>query len=257
MIENNIEQLLEPEVAYEPYILNDNNMSLYLKYKLINTPNKSISKFEDEFKNQPKKQIIKQSIFFPKETDSLFWCYFIISSGESHYEMITNKNYLVAKQMKINYVDKIRKNKQVVKTYKFDTITNLESNLANDNNINIKTVMTLCAIDKINIIFINKNTYYELIMNDTERIYIIREMENQSKYSKKYGFEIADLNLVEEIKMTLYKIETLDKPIKALSYYKLQDLIDICNKLAIEIKCSDTGKNKTKNELYESVIQYF
>jgi hypothetical protein len=167
------------------------------------------------------------------------------------------KNSLIAKQIKINYVDKIRTNKLLVKTYKFDTITNIESNLVNDNDINIKSVMTLCVIDKINIIFISRKTYYELLMNDTETIYIIKEVENNSKYSKKYGFEIATPNLLEEIRKTLYKVEILGKPVKALSCYKLQDLIDICNKLAIEIKHIDTGKNKTKNELYESLIQYF
>ena len=116
--------------------------------------------------------------------------------------------------------------------------------------------MTLCAIDKINVIFISNKTYYELLMNDTKNIYIIREVENQSKYNKKYGFEIGNLDLLHQIRSTLYKIETLEKPIKALSSYKLQDLIDICNKLSIEVK-HDNGKNKTKNELYELLIQYF
>ena len=110
---------------------------------------------------------------------------------------------------------------------------------------------------KINVIFISRKTYYELLMNDTEPIYIIKELENESKYSKKYGFEIANENSLEQIRTTLFKLETLDKPIKALSSYKVQDLINICNKLAIEIKHIDTGKNKTKNELYESLLQYF
>ena len=249
--------MLEDIIEYEPYILNDYNMSLYLKYKLNNTSNKYISQEINKPINNPiNNPIIKpinKDIFFPKEQDSLFWCYYIISSGESNYEMINVKNSLVAKQFKINYINKIRTNKQLVKTYKFDTITNIESNLAHDNNINIKTVMTLCVIDKINLIFVSKNTYYELLMNDSEEIYVIRESGN---YSKKYGFEIANSNLLEEIRTTLYNIEILDKPIKSLSSYKVKDLTDICNKLAIEIK-NIIGKNKTKNELYESLIQYF
>ena len=248
--------MIEQPIEYEPYILNDSNMSSYLKYKLINNQNISVLTNINK-ENQIKKQTIKESIFFPKEQDSLFWCYYIISSGESNYEMINVRNSLVAKQIKINYVNKIRMNKLIIKTYKFDTITNIESNLAIDNNINMKSVMSLFAIDKINVIFISRKTYYELLMNDTEPIYIIKEVENQSKYSKKYGFEIANQNSLEQIRTTLYKLETLDKPIKALSSYKLQDLINICNKLAIEIKHIDTGKNKTKNELYESLLQYF
>jgi hypothetical protein len=245
--------MLEDIIEYEPYILNDYNMSLYLKYKLNNTSNKYISQEINKTINKPINKQINQDIFFPKEQDSLFWCYYIISSGESNYEMINVKNSLVAKQFKINYINKFRTNKQLVKTYKFDTMTNIESNLAHDNNINIKTVMTLCVIDKINLIFVSKNTYYELLMNDSEEIYVIRELGN---YSRKYGFEIANSNLLEEIRTTLYKIEILDKPIKSLSSYKVKDLTDICNKLAIEIK-NIIGKNKTKNELYESLIQYF
>jgi hypothetical protein len=252
---------MEECIEYEPYILNDANMSMYLKYKLNNTDKSNNTHNSHNTQKSKgdyiKKEPIKSSLFFPKETDSLFWCYYIISSGETSYEMMNVKNFLVAKQMKINYVTKIRTNKPVVKIYKFDSITNIESNLANDNCTNIKSIMTLCAIDKINIIFVKRNTYYELLMNDTEPIYIIREVEDNSKYSKKYGFEIANQHLLEEIRTNLYKVESLDKPLKALSTYKVQDLIDICNKLAIGIKQLDTGKNKTKNELYESLIQYF
>ena len=244
---------METITDFEPYILNENNMMSYLKYKFKDESNiKKIS--EKKCENVVSK---KSSIFCPKENDSLFWCYYIILNGDTSYEMLNVKNVLVEKSHKFEYVTKIRTNKQIVKTYKFDTLTNIESNLANDEFINIKTIMSLSAIDKINIIFISKNTYYELLMNDDKPIYVIREIELQSKYKKKYGYEMADTNLLEEIRKTLYRLETLDKPIKALSSYKVQDLIDICNKLAIEVINKETGKTKTKNELYESLIQYF
>jgi hypothetical protein len=251
--------MFEQEINYEPYILNDSNMLSYLKYKVIksnviNNSNNIESKNEiKDRNNQPTKSLL----FIPKEEDTLFWCYYIISSGESSYEMMNVKNSLVAKQIKINCIDKIRSNKQTIKMYKFDTITNIENNLANENSVNINSVMSLCAIDKINIIFIKKKTYFELLMNDTEPIYIIRETEYKTKYCKKYGFELANSTIIEDMRSTLYKVETLNKPIKALSSYKVQELIDICNKLAIETKDKDTGKNKSKNELYESLIQYF
>jgi hypothetical protein len=245
---------------YEPYILNENNMKNYLKYKLTSEKEKIIKPNN----RKPSEEIIKvnenknkSNFFIPKEEDTLFWCYYIISNGEASYEMLNFKNSLIAKQIKINYVNKIRENKQIIKTYKFDTITSIESNLANDNNISCKTVMSLCAIDKINLIFVSRKTYYELLMNDTSPIYIIREHEFQSKYYKKYSFEIANNISLENIRTSLYKIENLDKPIKPLSSYKVKDLTDICEKLAIDITKSETGKNKTKNELYESIIQHF
>jgi len=246
----------EYQYNYESYILNENNMRNYLKYKL-NIEKKSIPKQIHGQSINVKINENKDSLFIPKESDTLFWCYYIILNGEDSYEILNNKNSLLAKQIKIKYVSKIRENKQIIKIYKFDTLTNIENNLAHDNNINIKTVMSLCAINNINLIFIRRKTYFELLMNDNRPIYIIREDDSQSTYNKKYGFEVANDNSLEKIRTTLYKIENLDKPIKSLSSYKVKDLSDICLKLGFEIIKNETGKNKTKNELYESIIQYF
>ena len=196
------------------------------------------------------------SMYYPNQQDSLYWCYYIITNGDTKYEMLQNKNFLLAKQMKIELVEKIRKNKDIIKTYKFDTLTSIESNLANDNTINIKTFCSLCAIDNINIIYISKNTYFELFMNDSDGVYIVKEVPAQSKYTFKYGFELVNKEAVNAMTINLYKIENINKPIKAESAYKVQDLIDICSKLGIEIN-TETGKKKTKKEMYELIIQYF
>jgi hypothetical protein len=240
---------------YDSYILNEDNMLDYLKYK-INVNHSEKIKSNNNV-NKYTKSINKPSIFIPKESDTLFWCYYIISNGEIKYETINNKNFVITKQIKINFVNKIRENKQIVKTYKFDTISNIESNLANDDYITIKTVLTLCAIEKINVIFVKNKTYYELLMNDNEPIYIIREIQSINNYVKKYGFEVSTNFIIEEIRNNFYKLDNPNKPIKSLSSYKLQDLIEMSNKLAIELINKENGKNKTKNELYESIIQYF
>ena len=233
----------------QDYILNEENIQKSLRMKLTYCKNE-----------KPVKQNIiikKQDIFTPNQNDTLFWCYFIIKNGDIAYETLNNKNALVAKQMKIDFVSVIRKNKDIVKTYKFDTISNIESNLANDNSLSKKTFLTLCAIENINIIFINKKTYFELLMKDTDIIYVVHELSNNSNYNNKYGFEIARKENISNIKETLYKIENIDKPIKGLSSYKVQDLIDICVKLAIESINKETGKHKSKKDLYELIIQYF
>jgi hypothetical protein len=160
--------------------------------------------------------------------------------------------------MKIDAITIIRDNKAIIKTHKFDTITNIESNLANDQFINIKTIMTLCAIENINLIYVSKKTYFELNLDENEPIYIIYELPvHKSKYIKKYGFEKATDTILQNIRANLYKVVTLEKPLMCLSSYKLSDLIEISNKLAIDIVHKETGKKKTKNDLYESIIQYF
>jgi hypothetical protein len=240
----------------QDYILNDENIKKSLTMKMLYVKN------EKSIQPKPKKfitenNIKKNELFIPKQEDTLFWCYFIIKNGDACYEILNNKNSLISKQMKIELVLEIRKNKDIIKTYKFDSISNIESNLSLDNNLNMKTFLTLCAINNINIFYICKKTYFELLMNDTNIIYIINELPSQSNYYNKYGFEIATEEKIINIKEKLYKLDTINKPIKTISSYKVEDLIYICNKLAIEIINTDTGKNKLKKDLYESIIQYF
>jgi len=240
----------------QDYILDENNIQKSLKMKIVRSENEKQLKM-NKINININNNIKKPELFIPNQQDTLFWCYYIIKNGDVLYETLNNKNSLVSKQMKIDLVSIIRKNKDIVKTYKFDTITNIESNLANENNLNKKTFLTLCSIENINIIYVSKKTYFELRMNDTNIVYIIHELQNQSNYYNKNGFEMATEEKINTIRETLYRLVTIDKSIKAMSSYKVQDLIEICNKLAIETITKETGKHKSKKELYELIIQYF
>ena len=88
-------------------------------------------------------------------------------------------------------------------------------------------------------------------MNDNgEEIHIVHLLQNF-----KYGHVINHID-AEKIKTTLYKLDNIDKPIKTLTAYKLSELIEICNKLSIDIINNETNKSKCKKELYESIIKY-
>jgi hypothetical protein len=166
------------------------------------------------------------------------------------YEMIENKNYVLEKKIKIEYVEKIRKDKQLIKTYKFTSLTNMENNLVNEEKINIGTFLSLCVFENINILYVKNKTYYELLMNDSKEIFIIRELEY-----KKFSMEKNTVDHVDNIKKSLFQLNSIEKPIKAISSYKLQELIDICCKLGIQTINKLTNKSKNKNELYEEIIQ--
>lgn len=221
---------------------------------------KSIDKNEVDKKSIDKKnnndQITKikprETFFIPKEKDKLFWCFFIMKNDFIQYEMIENKNFVLEKKIKIEYVEKIRKDKQLIKTYKFTSLTNMENNLVNEEKINIGTFLSLCVFENINILYVKNKTYYELLMNDSKEIFIIRELEY-----KKFSMEKNTVDHVDNIKKTLFQLNSIEKPIKAISSYKLQELIDICCKLGIQTINKLTNKSKNKNELYEEIIQSF
>ena len=91
-------------------------------------------------------------------------------------------------------------------------------------------------------------------MNDSNIIYVVNEVESQSKYNNKYGFEMATEESLNNIRTTKYKLDKIDKPIKSESSYKVQDLLDICCKLGIGTINKITNKSKNKNELYEEIV---
>jgi hypothetical protein len=237
----------------QDYILDEERVDKLLKMKLLSQS----QQVKPESPRNIQKVTQRPALFIPAQQDTLFWCFFILKNGDASYETLNNKNSLVAKQQKIDLVSVIRKNKDIVKTYKFDTITNIEGNLANDDNLNLKTFLSLCAIENINVVYVSNKTYYESLMNDSGVIYIVRELQTPAKYHKKYGFELSTDETLSTIRNSLYKLEVVDKPIRTASAYKLQDLIDICGKLEIPITNKETGKNKSKNDLYESILQYF
>ena len=89
-------------------------------------------------------------------------------------------------------------------------------------------------------------------MND-DKIHIIHRLDNYSKY----GYEGIEQFKIELYRSTLFKVDDVEKPIKSISSYKVSELVEFCNKLGIEIINKDTNKNKSKKDLYESLIQYF
>lgn len=243
----------------QDYMLDNERIQTALKSKIIHVKAQDVKR-EDvnikgtirDVKTLIKTQDVKETEFIPQEQDTLFWCYYKIVHGDASYETLNNKNSLVAKQMKIDLVSLIRKHKDIVKTYKFDTITNIESNLANDNILNIKTFLSLCAIANINVIYINKKTFFESFMNDTDVVYIIRE-----HLYKKYGYELSKQEQINAIRESLYKLDKIDKPIKAISAYKVEEIIAMSKRLSIDTIHKETGKNKSKKDLYEAIVQYF
>jgi len=235
----------------QDYMFNNTNICKSLECRLHDQYNTKKTKQQVE-----KIENINKNIFIPSDSDSLFWCLYIIKNGLSNYTQLTNRNLIVEKKLKIEYVERLRKEKQLIKQYKFDTLTNIENSLANETRIDINTFLILCVVGCLNIFYIKKNTFFELNMNDSNKIYIIKYIPEKDKY----GFEETNKENIHEFRDKFYKLDNISKPIKSMATYKTQELIDICNKLGIETTITSENnnpKNKSKKDLYEAIIKYF
>jgi hypothetical protein len=198
--------------------------------------------------------VAKKQIFEPREKDSLFWCFFIMKNGMTAYEMTEHRNFIVEKKIKIEYVEKLRKEKALIKPYKLATLAHIESKLANDDKIDVQTLLVLCVLENLNVVFIKKRMYYELQMNSgDDDIHVIHSLDT---YKYKFGHEISSKSQIDSLKLTLFQIDNFEKPFKSVSSYKLSDLVEICNKLNIDTVNKETNKQKNKNDLYESIVQH-
>ena len=233
----------------QDYTLTELNMQSIIKKQLVKSPTCKQEQQQKE-KEQRKRDAIKTTSFFePREVDSLFWIAFVILHGHDEYNNTTHRNVILEKKHKIEFVEKIRHNKTIIKTNGFSTLAHLEEILAYGTKLDIPTFFTLCAIENKNAVYINKRTFFELKSNDTTEVHVIHALEN-----KKYAYMLSNSSAIDLTKSSLYQLEAIDKPIRNISHYKLQDLIDICMKLEIETK-KENDKTKTKNELYESIVQ--
>ncbi len=90
--------------------------------------------------------------------------------------------------------------------------------------------------------YINKKKDDDLFYDDC-CIYVITDgLENAStKWTKE---------LIKELIETYYIIENISKPLNAISYYKLNDLINIAKKLNLEIL------HKQKKDIYTEISNY-
>ena len=134
----------------------------------------------------------KETMYRPRQKDSLFWCFYILKYGFSNYEMeINNQYFVVEKNEKFKYIELLRKNKDLLKLHKIKPLTQLEDDLANKDKISPKTFFALCVLENINVLLVDKRKVYELLMNDSPINIVHRNNETY--------YHSIELDVTEEI----------------------------------------------------------
>lgn len=184
--------------------------------------------------------VMKERYFFPPEKDSLFWCFYRIVN-ESSENMLEPYSFIKEKNEKIKWITTIRNESNLLKQHKITKLVELEDDLANKETIQITTFIALCIVSKLNILYVNNRTCFELLMNDTSTIHVIFKNNNR------FGIE-TDPN-IKQYREEYFKIQQILKPLLSVGSYKVAELNEFVKQLQIPI-----SNKMTKPELYNLIV---
>ena len=227
------------KLSLDKYCLNKKNISTILQNSLLFM---DLKQEKAPHPTQKKKKQYKKI----HEKDTLFWILYIFENSFDAYDMIGRDKYSVEMKDKTKYVELIKENKSEIKQYKIK-ISELESDLLYSKSINIKTFFILLVLKKINFIYYTDKLFFEHKSYDNDNTIVVYHDKTNSVFNHIDNIDI------ENIKSERLIIENISKPIRGISYYKAENIKNICKKLNIGIMKNAT-KMFTKKELYQKII---
>ena len=252
-------QMLDQCKIYE---LNKQTMEKALVQRCKHIPNKK-ELHKETIVKEPIQHTTKYTsdIFYPEQKDTLFWCFYVMKHGKEEYDALQNNNIVLEKRLKIEYVERLRVYKDKIKSAKKGlSMTHVENSLANDEKIYLKTFFALCILEKMHVMVVEKRSFIDFFVKDDQDDFLVSPYVLKKNEAGRYGYEykISDAKR-NEYKEQLFTWESWDKPLKAFSAYKTDDLVRISKALALPFQKLHNNKEKTmtKKEMYDQLVRYF
>jgi hypothetical protein len=198
-----------------------------------------------------------QETITPNHPDSLFWCIYILAHGHSDYIQIA-RNYGV-KKLEINKevmqymqgnMGKFQETN--VKMTKIAAQMTLSSLLTVQPTTNLNAALAMCIYYKFNLYFAdaNKKGLLKLLsMEDGDYpTYLIYKGENGI-----FSVDIEPLSVERktEIETTMICLDSSVRPLKAISHYKLEELVVLAQRLNFY----DCNIKYKKADLYKEISE--
>jgi hypothetical protein len=198
------------------------------------------------------------SEFKPVNSDTLFWCAYAIHHGETGYWAIGNKyknTEILEKQRIIEYI----KRDPVQFKRRFHKISNvgiqeIMAELMIDKKTSWKTFYAMAAYYGFNAIIVYENTYLEFspICDESIHTYLFHRTKEGH-----VSVTLSPLTSDKIVDIKTGKIclgQTPDKPLKAVSNYKVDELITMAESIGLDIKQGLYNKWK-KQDWYNYLIR--
>lgn len=192
-------------------------------------------------------------------SDSLLWIAYIMIHGLERFETIEN-HYTESNTFKFDLVEMIRKHKPILKANKIK-LTGLEESLVHKPFIHLETLQAIVLCKNISLCIVQERKYYEIQNGASSGTAIIEKIKG--KYVLYRCPDKIKTEYLQYIRENYWLMESISAPIRPISAYKLQDLVDISTKLGLPVAniipgkfgSIGTEKRKTKPELYEAICK--
>lgn len=195
---------------------------------------------------------VLSSVFFPQRENSLFWCMFIAQHGYAEYEYIGKKYANRELQEKQLIADTMKKTPSTMKNTNHK-ITNIMCQEIISELIVVKpssliTIFAFIAYYKKHVIILNGNTHmffsFTKTVTDCHDNTVILEYKNSD-----FGIELeVTKEKIENIMKNTFRLESIEKPLKGISSYKVTELENIARLLQITLETS-----LKKSDLYDVI----
>lgn len=196
------------------------------------------------------------------KNDTLLWCAYIMIHGIEKFECVEN-HYTESNAFKFQMVEYIRARKTLLKPHKI-TASSVEESLVHKPYITLETFQGIAVCYNLSVCIIQDRKIFEVGRSDNDKNTFILE-KIRGKFGVYLGMAGTAMKsaLLAHVRDTYWSMENISSPIRSISAYKVQDLIDICRKLEIpetKVVLGDFGsivsqKKKTKAELYEDIVR--
>jgi hypothetical protein len=200
--------------------------------------------------DEPPAPLSKKYIFTPKQIDSLFWSAYVIHKGEAEYTMIGSRYKNTEIEEKQKMIDFMKTHPDTIKSsFKLSAVKMKEimSELMMDTKTSWPAFLVMTVYYKINAIVCYKQTFLEFKVKGAENTHLFHRSEAGHVTVDLTPLEESDVQQIYDTRVNLG--QNPEKPLKAASSYKMEDLEELADKIGV-----DPGNSKWKKADWYAAI---
>jgi hypothetical protein len=201
----------------------------------------------------------QKNIITPKQTDTLFWAFYIAKYGYADYMMVGNKYKNKEIEKKQEMIDTLKQTpakllKNEVRKISKVAIQEIMSELMMDKKTSYSAFFAMCTLNHLTVYLVNPEMkLYMKFQGGGEEYVFYKTTDGRDNYS-------IDLDTVPEkirnIQDSMIQIDFGEKPLKSATAYKIDELNDMANQMGVfdnTTVSEETKKRWKKAELYDKI----